>query len=417
MSHQPPAAGNDPAVPASRRRRFLAVLRIGLGAAILAYVAWRLPWRDQVSWRAPDGSELAAPGAIDGDWKGDAVRFRADPAVLADPRWPADLAAAARAEQSLAIARRGREELASGYDWKPSMVRVFREMEARGIAAGMGLISLGLLLGITRWWRLLALSGCRTSWGHALRLTFLGCFYNLVVPGLTGGDLVKGVIAAKENPGRRADAIVSIVVDRLLGMAALALLAMVAILAAGDTFAALRPPLLGILAGGAGGALLYANRTLRRRLRISALVDRLPLGDKLRALDRAAVLYLRHPFEVAFAVLLSLGNHLCIVFGVLAFGLAFGIDAGPAAAGAREYLVVVPVANAISAVPLTPGGWGLGEAVYQGLFERIGASGTLGVAVSVTFRLSQVALGLVGGILQLGPGGRAPRGSPDAPRG
>ena len=394
------------------RGRLLGIVRIVLGLAILAFVATHLPWRDEVSWRGPGVDELlVATGTIRGDWKKDAVEFLAPPEELVDPRWPTDLATAARSGQALALTRRAAKKDAVGYDWKPGMPRVFHEMELSGIVAGMALISLGTLFAVTRWWRLLALAGCRTRWRHALRLTFIGYFYNLVVPGLTGGDIVKGVIAAKENPGRRADAVVSVVVDRLIGLGALALLAMAVILFSGEAFADLRLPLLGFLGLGVAGVVLYANPTLRKALHLSELADRLPLGDKLRSLDQAATIYLRHPFEMAGAVALSLGNHLCVVFGVYALGLAFGVDAvsagTSAVVGIREFLVVVPVANIVSAVPVTPGGWGLGEYVYKGLFEMIGAGGTLGVAVSVTFRLSQVVLGLGGGVFMLLPRGKA----------
>ena len=145
------------------------------------------------------------------------------------------------------------------------------------------------------------------------------------MPGMTGGDLVKGVIAAKENPDRRADAVVSVVVDRMIGLAALALLAMVVILLSGETFAALRLPILGVLGAGFVGAGLYAAKPLRRRLGLSWLVDRLPLGDKLRKLDSAALMYLRHPVEIVLAFVVSFANHTLVCVAVFAPGRALGV--------------------------------------------------------------------------------------------
>ena len=72
-----------------------------------------------------------------------------------------------------------------------------------------------------------------------------------------------------------------------------------------------------------------------------------------------------------------------------------------------DYFVLVPVANLISAVPLAPGGWGVGELAFQGLFRMIHASPAMGVAVSVTFRLSQLAIGLLGGVFLLLPRSRS----------
>ena len=44
----------------------------------------------------------------------------------------------------------------------------------------------------------------------------------------------------------------------------------------------------------------------------------------------------------------------------------------------------MPVANVITAVPISPSGWGVGEEAYRQLFILMGGAGALGVAVSVT---------------------------------
>lgn len=357
-----------------------------------------LPWRDQLLVPVPDGEPVPVPGEILGDWKAAAVVFRPDPeASLPDAPAAAPLVAARTSGTGELRVERAADE--GGYDWRPSMPRAFRDMERAGLVQAILLFTLSLGIAITRWWRLLAVAGCPTRWVDAARLTFLGMFFNLVVPGLTGGDLVKGVIAAKENPGRRADALVSVAVDRLIGLGVLVALGAAVLLVSGEAFAELRRPVLAFLGIGVAAALLYANPHLRRWLGIERLLARLPFGDRLGALDRAALLYFRHPLELLFAGGLSLANHVVIVLGVAALGDAFGVQDVRLA----NYFVLVPVANVVSSIPAAPGGWGLGEYVYQVLFEMIGASGALGVAVSVTFRLCQMLFGLVGGLFLLLP--------------
>ncbi len=383
-------------------RRALPLLRILLGLGILAFVAGSLPWKDQLTYRTGAGVTLAAPGEVVGDWRLDACgfQFEGQPELAAD--WPEEALQAARSGERLDVHRTG-EDGAPGYNWKIGMPRTFRELRLSGLAQAMALFSLGMLIVVTRWWRLLAVAGCPTSWGNAFRLTFLGMFFNLAVPGLTGGDLIKGVIAAKENPTRRADALVSVLVDRLLGLGVLAALGAVVILISGETFQELRGPVLTLLAIGALGFALYANKPVRKATGLSALVDRLPFGEKLRSLDRAAMLYLRHPVELGLAILFSLANHLLIIFGIAALGGAFGVED----VDLIDYLVLVPVANIVSALPVAPGGWGVGEAVFKFLFEMIGASGVMGVAISVTFRLCQLTFGFIGGIFMLLPSSKA----------
>jgi uncharacterized membrane protein YbhN (UPF0104 family) len=158
------------------------------------------------------------------------------------------------------------------------------------------------------------------------------------------------------------------------------------------------------LGGCALGVALYASKPFRRKMGLSALVDRLPLADKLRSLDRAALLYLKRPGSVAVAFGFSFVNHILVTLGVFVLGGALGVPRSDVSL--TDYFVLVPVANLISAIPLAPGGWGVGELAFQGLFQMIHASPALGVAVSVTFRLSQLAIGLLGGLFMLFPGSR-----------
>jgi len=393
--------------PAPGKGRLWTVLRLVFGATVLALVARSLPWSDELRHVDAEGAAVSVEGTIEGDWKQPMVAFRVTDAASLEPdgpAWPKAFRAASERGESLDVERRAGGDV-GGYEWDPSVQSLFRSIDTGGLALGMGILIAASLLTVVRWWRLLALAGCATTWFNALRLTYIGFCFNLIMPGMTGGDLVKGVLAAKENPERRADAVVSVVIDRLIGLAALALLAMVVILLSGDTFEALRLPILAVLGAGAVGAGLYAAKPLRKALGFTWLMNHLPLADKLRKLDSAALHYLKHPVPVALAFLLSFANHLMVCLSVFVLGRALGVGES---AGLREFLVVAPVANMVAAIPISPGGWGLGEFAYKQLFEMIGISGALGVAVSVTFRLcNQVGLGALGSLFLLLPGVRA----------
>jgi uncharacterized protein (TIRG00374 family) len=403
------ASPAEPPAPARSRARgwLIGLLRTAAGLFVLFLVARTLPWRDQLVFDVgAEKSErtLALAGSIDGDWTAESVGFRLDPGQEIAAAWPAAVRDAARDGSVLVVERRPRStELGGAYDWRPSMPRAFRDLNPGWVGLAFAFFVLAMSCAVTRWWRLLAVVGCRTSWWNAWRLTFLGMFFNLVVPGLTGGDLVKSVIVAHENPGRRGEAVVSVVVDRLIGLVSLAALALAVILLSGQAFAELRLPVVAFLGAAILGALVYVNGTLRRLVRFDALMARLPLGGKLRALDEAVLTYRKRPREIALAVGISLANHSLTTAGFLALGSAFSVTG----ASVAEYFVMVPIGNIVSALPLAPGGWGLGEAAFRVLFEMSGASGLLGVAVSVTFRLCQLSFGLVGGVFLLMPKSRA----------
>ena len=379
------------------RRRLWRWLQPIVVLAILAAVASRLPFQDQLILSAEGGGEERHfTGNIVGDWKQGQVVFHpseqpAEPRILRQDKWGSWSADGQPAGHSAEL--------------RPSMQRVFASVHPGGLALAFLAFFTALSFGITRWWRLLWVAGCNVRWWDAFRLTYLGMFFNLVVPGLTGGDVVKAVLAVRENPGRRADALVSVVMDRLLGLVALAALAMVVIVLLGGPFEELRLPMALALVAMVVGAVVYTSTALRRLVRFESLLARLPLGQRLLEVDRAVLVYTRRPGEVLLAFALSLGNHFAAIAGVMALGVAFGVP--QSIIGWWQYVAIVPVANIVSALPIAPGGWGVGEAAFHFLFELVGASGALGVAVSVTYRLCQLVVGLLGGLYLLRPARRA----------
>jgi len=388
-------------------RRWLQPL---FGVAILAAVLWFLvPWRDAVVLTEPgeqdakDRATVQLVGDFEGDWKGASSTFEVAPDAR-PAQWPAWLP-----ENLVRLELTSDEEgnsTAAGLpgvevELAPGMPRVFRSVEPMGLVLAMVSFLTALLFAITRWWRLLNLAGCRVPWLAAFRLSYLGLFFNLVMPGLTGGDVVKAVLAVRENPGKRPDALVSVVVDRLMGMFALAFLASVVILVA-EPFAELRPVVPPIMLLMGLGALVYTSRRVRAALRFEKLLDRLPMSERFKSLDAAVLVYRRRPFELFLAFALSMGNHFLAVTGVMALGMAFGIST--ALAGFVDYLAIVPVANMLSSIPVAPGGWGVGEAAYSYLFGMVGVAASLGVAVSIGFRLCQMLIGFLGGLYLLKPG-------------
>jgi uncharacterized membrane protein YbhN (UPF0104 family) len=399
---------SEPAPEARRgsgRGRLLGLFKVVFALALLGWVAKGLPWRDSLEWSA-GGVTRSAPGDLLGDWHADEVRFRFDPGVALEEGWPQELRTAlAAAEATPALRHKDRSDAAAeGYSWQPGMPTVFAGLSLRGLLLAFFSMLGGVLFGVTRWWRLLRLARCPSSWWNTLRLTFLGLFFNLVFPGLTGGDVPKALLVVREHPDRRADALATVVIDRLIGLWALIGIAAVVCLTGGARFDPLKLPVAGTMALATGGMAFLLFPGPRRALGLDRLIDRLPLAEKLRKLERSALVYAEHRGELVLAILLSLGNHALVITQVYFLGDALG-----AALGYGDYFGFVPVASVVTSLPLSPGGWGVGEAAYGKLFELMGSSLAMGVAVSVTYRLCNVALSLVGGLCLLLPGARVTR--------
>jgi uncharacterized membrane protein YbhN (UPF0104 family) len=191
-----------------------------------------------------------------------------------------------------------------------------------------------------------------------------------------------------------------VVIDRLVGLWALVMLATAIIWWVGEGFTPLKIPSAGAACAVTFGIFLVLSAGPRRALGIEGLLDKLPQGERLRKLEQSATMFHGKPLEVLLAVFLSFANHIAVVASVFAVGRAFGDVLSFSA-----YVGIVPVANLISAVPISPSGWGVGEAAFKQLFIMMGASGAIGVAVSITYRLCCVVLGLFGGMTLLFPGG------------
>ncbi|MBL8863378.1 MAG: flippase-like domain-containing protein [Planctomycetes bacterium] len=404
MTAGPPrreTAGASAPSAAARRPRLGGILRAALAVLLLGIVAFTVPWRDRLVLSGGP-AVLETTGDIVGGWRADAVAFRFEPGVELVPEWPAEARAAAHAGAELRVTRGP----GSPYDWRPGLLHVFGEMDLRGLFSALGLILASAMVAITRWWRLLRVAGCAARWYDALRLTFIGFFMNLVVPGLTGGDVVKAVLVVREHPERRADALVSVLVDRGLGLLVLMGMAAVVVSVESERFAEVRWPVTFAFLGVLLALWVGLHPWPRRALNIDRILERLPQKQRLRSIDRALSIYARHPGELLVAVVLSAANHASLALALMALGHAFGDTLGWA-----EYLGVAAIANTVSSVPIAPGGWGVGEALYGYLFHLLGAPAALGIAVSVSYRLLNTGIGLAGGLFLLPfvPGAREVR--------
>jgi len=90
----------------------------------------------------------------------------------------------------------------------------------------LGAISLtvvGSFLSFVRWYWLVIAQGLPFRLSDAFRLGLVGAFFNFVVPGAVGGDLVKAALIAREQE-KRVLAVSTIVVDRVVGLLGLLVL-------------------------------------------------------------------------------------------------------------------------------------------------------------------------------------------------
>jgi len=254
----------------------------------------------------------------------------------------------------------------------PGMLEMLGLSNKAMLALGLLLAGLAFPIQAYRWLLLMRCRGITVGYGQALRLTLVGQFFSVCLPGSTGGDLVKAYYAAKGS-GARARALVALIgfgsldnpLVRSVTIAAWAALAALTVL-----------------------ALLYTSPTLRGLLRLGAVGERLPARDAIRAIDDAAVGYRDHKATVLIAVGLSLVAHVCFASATAAAGQGLGMQ--------TPWLVLmalIPVVLLLGAIPIMPSGLGVMEGAAVLLID---APMGLVIGMMLVYRLYLLVFALIG---------------------
>lgn len=371
-------------------KRVVQLLKLALVAGLMWFVFQQITFTDRLEWRR--GESVVEQQDIDivGSWQADPIRFVRD-----------------GTEQSLAV---GVQPDGRVLQVAPGFLTYWHSLDPLLFALGALCYFLTALIAGTRWWWLLRVNGTDVSLLETLRFTWIGIFFNNVIPGATGGDVIKALYIMKRCPGHRVQVMVSVIVDRVLGLGSLALLGAIVVLFALDRFGTLALAIWGVIVGVALLGTIAFSKRLRSLVRLKWLLERLPskLGHVLRLVDQAVFFYRDHKWVIIASLVAGVGNHVVSVLSVVFIGQALGVGMPT-----FEYFVLIPVINIITAVPVMPNGWGLGELMYQNLFATYGAPylplvanaaevmGTRGVALSVLYRLHLILWSLLGGVFVL----------------
>lgn len=238
------------------------------------------------------------------------------------------------------------------------------------VVLGLGFV--GISASAVRWLLLMRGEGIQVPLWVAFRLTWIGHFWNMVIPGAVSGDAVKMYYIGQVAPERREEAWSTVLADRVIGLSALIALAAVASLWRLESMWAneiLRLVLIAMV-GGLSAILVAAvviSTGLGREWRlVQTLAQRLPGRALLARVYGSLQRISRRPGTVGVAFLISFCAHGISVLNAFLLGRALGEATLPF----THYAAVFPVALFSNAVPISPGGGiGVGEAVIGLLFQ------------------------------------------------
>ena len=264
------------------------------------------------------------------------------------------------------------------------------------------LLFTAVLVTIVRWYLLVRALELPFRLRDAFRLGFLGYLLNFVSLGSVGGDLFKAIFIAREQPGRRAEAVATVFIDRVIGLYAMFIVATIAILS--TNLWAMQIPQIRVISRvtvlGAGLGAFMITMMLVPGITNGALskwLSNLPrVGYTFRRLIGAVRIYRRRLPILVVALLMSIGVHMLATTGI--YLVAVGLPGNVPSFG--EHFLVVPLALVASALPLPLMGLGAFEAVivilYTSLPVAVPVGESQGLVVALGYRIITILIAAVG---------------------
>ena len=275
------------------------------------------------------------------------------------------------------------------------------------LAALVGLTILGAWVEAERLRILFRAGGLNLTWHAAYRVVPVSNFFNYCIPGGTGGDVVKLYYLAKDNRRKGLEVATTVLVDRALAL--FAVLAFVTVLMIVNRDLVMSNPVLRGLAvvvlGGLAAivtvAMLSWSTWLRGTRFYTWVMARMPLRQYVERVANALHSFGDRKRALFAAMLVSVCGHVAMA----ATFVAVSSVVIPGAPGEQVALLSMTgmVANAI---PLTPGGVGVGEAAFEHLFGLVGFHG--GALLLVLWRVGMLPIATLGATLYItGQAGRS----------
>jgi uncharacterized protein (TIRG00374 family) len=298
--------------------------------------------------------------------------------------------------------------VARNWEGSPGLGELIRRpVNALPLVLTGALMALAIALQFVRWYLLVRALDLPFTLRNAFRLGLVGYFYNTFLPGAVGGDVLKAYFIAKEQPGRKAAAVATVLIDRALGLFGLILFAAVlgsAAWASGDERLAANADLrwivkltAGLAAAAILGYVLLGYLPQRRVDRFAGRLTKIPkLGRSLAEMWYAVWVYRQRPRVILAGVAISAVCHFAMVFSFHFGSRIFPPDDPADLPSLSEHMVIAPIGFIVQALPISPGGVGVGEAAFAGLYKLSGRAAAMGIVARLALRILEWSLGLVG---------------------
>jgi uncharacterized protein (TIRG00374 family) len=284
---------------------------------------------------------------------------------------------------------------------RANTLHALRDSDKLWILAGIIAFGIVEILAAVRWQILLRVQGVTLGFFRVMCLVMIGILFNLFMPGGTGGDVIKIFYLLKETPGKKAEALLAVLMDRLIGLLGLIILTSIIMvlryqwLSGTEVTRNLTWTLFAIMGGSLGGIIfsfLITGFGLAHKL-----PKKMPGRDKLIDISIAYNAYARAWKASLGALFISFGIHICSFYVFYAAARALR-QTTPL----LDFAGIMPVINTIASLPISVGGAGVREKLFEEMLSKLcGIQPAVADAISLTGFSVLVFWAIVGGVVYL----------------
>jgi len=266
-----------------------------------------------------------------------------------------------------------------------------------------------LYLSIERLNILLCIQNIQIHKWDITKLTMIGIFFSLVIPGAVSGDLIKMVYLAKQSEKKKTEAVLTIFLDRVIGMLGLMVVTAALILwylpwinKLGSHYKYIQSAILGLGLGSIFGVLTFFLLLLQsyKKIKFTGKLygwvhSKLP-QKLLLLVDRLIVaidLYQNNVKVILKTILLSMLIHIWLGANLFLVGRCVG----ESIMNLRDYMLASQVGNLIAVLPITPGGVGTRDIGAAIILKTLGAIPEMAGVIPIIMTLIIIFWRLVGG--------------------
>jgi uncharacterized protein (TIRG00374 family) len=265
------------------------------------------------------------------------------------------------------------------------------------LAGALGLYALTLALATWRWRLLLRAQGYHAPMGRLSASYLVATFFNNFLPSNVGGDVIR-VRDSSRLTGSTTASLAVVAIDRILGLCALYLLAVLAYAFGGETVRGLAGALPALVLLGVVFTLIayvYFTPGIARRAMALSHLDAFPWIRRRFEVAQDAVHVYRERMAVvwaAFAASVALQALVVCYYYEVAQSLRIPLPLSAC-------FLVVPLCTLVQTVPVSFNGWGIRESVFILYFRQLGLSRDSALAFSLVGAGLIVVVSLSGAVV------------------